>query len=71
MVECRYFGGKIREVMLFTDDLADYAIKRLEGYLAHKWGVESSLPNSHPFKSTATLWWHPDHCEYWKTQFRW
>ena len=24
----QYFGGKIREVMLFTDDLSDYAIKR-------------------------------------------
>ena len=39
--------------MLFSSDLADYTIKRMEGYLAHKWGSEGNLPSDHPFKSTA------------------
>ena len=26
--------------------------QKLEGYLAHKWGLTSSLPDSHPFKYT-------------------
>ena len=49
----QYFGGRIYEVMLFSSDLSDYNIKRLEGYLAHKWNSKSNLPASHPFKSTA------------------
>ena len=27
--------------------------QKTEGYLAHKWGLTSSLPNDHPYKSTA------------------
>ena len=27
--------------------------QKIEGYLAHKWGLTSSLPNDHPYKSTA------------------
>ncbi|NBQ25852.1 MAG: hypothetical protein EBU26_16625, partial [Verrucomicrobia bacterium] len=45
--------GTIYEVLLYANDLPDYTIKRMEGYLAHKWGSEASLPSGHPFKSTA------------------
>jgi hypothetical protein len=27
--------------------------QRIEGYLAHKWGLTASLPNDHPYKSSA------------------
>ena len=27
-------------------------IERAEGYLAHKWGLESELPAGHPYKSS-------------------
>ena len=30
-------------------------VERIEGYLAHKWGQESSLPVGHPYKSSAPL----------------
>ena len=30
-------------------------VQRIEGYLAHKWGQESSLPSDHPYKSSAPL----------------
>ena len=30
-----------------------YSIEKAEGYLAHKWGLESSLPSSHPYKTSA------------------
>ncbi len=46
-------AGKIYEVMLYDNKLAEYSRKRLEGYLAHKWGGASNLPSGHPFKSTA------------------
>ena len=45
--------GTIYEVLLYTNDLPDYTIKRMEGYLAHKWGSTAKLPSTHPFKSTA------------------
>jgi len=28
-------------------------LTKAEGYLAHKWGLESSLPSSHPYKTSA------------------
>ena len=31
-------------------DITD--VEKAEGYLAHKWGLESNLPNSHPYKSS-------------------
>jgi hypothetical protein len=48
-----YLNVDIQEVMLFSSDLPDYTIKRMEGYLAHKWGSTGNLPSGHPFKSTA------------------
>jgi hypothetical protein len=32
-------------------DITD--VEKAEGYLAHKWGLESSLPSSHPYKTSA------------------
>ena len=29
------------------------AIQKVEGYLAHKWNISSSLPSDHPYKSSA------------------
>jgi hypothetical protein len=46
-------AGKVYEVMLYDNKLAEYSRKRLEGYLAHKWGGASNLPSGHPFKSNA------------------
>jgi hypothetical protein len=46
------FNGELYEVMVFTKTLNDFAVRRLEGYLAYKWGASGSLPNSHPFKNT-------------------
>ena len=28
-------------------------VKKAEGYLAHKWGLEGNLPADHPYKSSA------------------
>ena len=45
--------GTVYEVLLYASDLPDYTIKRMEGYLAHKWGSAANLPSGHPFKSSA------------------
>ena len=47
------FYGDIAEVIVGDDTLADSDAQRLEGYLAHKWGLTSNLPVSHPYKTTA------------------
>lgn len=44
-------NGKMGEAMIFTSGLNLSTRQKLDGYLAWKWGTESSLPSSHPFKS--------------------
>ena len=45
----------IHEIMLFSGSLTDFAIRRMEGYLAHKWGSEARLVSGHPFKTSEPL----------------
>jgi hypothetical protein len=46
-----FFDGAILEVIIFDVALDDWNIRRLEGYLAHKWGLPGSLPSSHAFRN--------------------
>jgi hypothetical protein len=45
----------MHEVMLFSGELTDFAVRRMEGYLAHKWGSNTRLGANHPFKSNRPL----------------
>lgn len=47
-----YFSGTIAEIVLFYTANDDVTRQRMEGYLAWKWGLESSLPNNHPYKNS-------------------
>jgi hypothetical protein len=40
----------ISEFMIFNDDLSVDNNQKIEGYLAHKWNVDSLLPQDHSFK---------------------
>jgi hypothetical protein len=44
-----FHNGDVAEVVFGL--LADR--QRIEGYLAHKWGLAGSLPNDHPYKTNA------------------
>lgn len=44
--------GWLSEVIFFTWTLTDAERERVEGYLAHKWGRASALPNAHPYKQS-------------------
>lgn len=51
-------GGRMAEFFTVADvpgtggtDITD--VQKAEGYLAHKWGLEGSLPVDHPYKSSA------------------
>ena len=48
-----YFDGAICEVLLLSTTLSEGDRQKLEGYLAHKWGTEGSLPLSHPYRAAA------------------
>jgi len=43
-------SGHICEVVMVLGNLSSDDTFRMEGYLAHKWGFETSLPSGHPYK---------------------
>ena len=46
----RFFSGFIGEVLIFNTTLSTGQRQQIEGYLAHKWGLTTNLPVTHPFK---------------------
>jgi hypothetical protein len=47
-----YLNGFIAEMVIATTALSVDDRQRLEGYLAHKWGLTANLPPEHPYKTT-------------------
>jgi len=47
------FTGKIAEIVIVPSVLSTADRQKMEGYLAHKWGLEGSLDSGHPYKSAA------------------
>ncbi len=46
-----FLEGEIGEIIFLTGDLSDENRQRMEGYLAHKWGLQAQLPSNHPHLS--------------------
>jgi uncharacterized repeat protein (TIGR02543 family) len=44
---------RIGEILIIPGELTAENRQKLEGYLAHKWGLAGNLPAEHPFKATA------------------
>lgn len=42
--------GTLQEIVLYSTTLTTVQRQQVEGYLAWKWGLQGSLPSSHPFK---------------------
>jgi hypothetical protein len=50
------FEGDFFEIILVDGSTVDDAMRqKIEGYLAHKWGLEADLPIGHPYKTKAPL----------------
>ena len=47
--------GYISEIIHLNYAASDSDRQKIEGYLAHKWGLESRLPTNHPYKASAPL----------------
>ena len=47
------FNGKMGEVLIISS-VSSSEREKIEGYLAHKWGLSGNLPNSHPYKQSVT-----------------
>jgi hypothetical protein len=45
--------GSIAELVICQSNLSESVRQKVEGYLAHKWGLADSLPADHPYKSAA------------------
>jgi hypothetical protein len=48
-----YFQGYLGELIIIDSRLSTENRQKLEGYLAHKWGLASELPADHPYRSAA------------------
>ena len=44
------FDGQIAEVLVFDKEVNLVNRQKIEGYLAHKWGLNGQLPNLHPYR---------------------
>jgi hypothetical protein len=47
----RFWEGVICEIIGFNRNLTDPERQQMEGYLAHKWGLITTLPADHPYKT--------------------
>lgn len=51
----RHWIGEIGEIFLIKRALTTEERQQMEGYLAHKWGLEGDLPNGHPYRFNPPL----------------
>jgi hypothetical protein len=53
----QYYNGKMREVMIYSGTLTTTQRQQIEGYLAAKWGIQSSLPTFSPTSISGCRLW--------------
>jgi hypothetical protein len=46
-----YANCDLGEIVMVTGTPTDNTRQRIEGYLAHKWGLTANLPSDHPYKT--------------------
>ena len=50
-LSAQYFIGHVHEIIWIRQSLNLATRQRIEGYLAHKWGLTANLPAGHPYKT--------------------
>jgi hypothetical protein len=46
-----FMRGNVGEILFYNSTLSTQNFQLVEGYLAWKWGLQASLPSSHPYKN--------------------
>lgn len=46
------FDGEIAEILAYQGDVGETDRQKVEGYLAHKYGLAANLPSTHPYKTS-------------------
>jgi len=46
-----FFNGHVFEIIVLNSAASLDTRQRIEGYLAHKWGLTANLPSDHPYKT--------------------
>jgi len=49
--DARFLDGSIKEIIILDTDPNETTRQIIEGYLAHKWGLEANLAADHPYKN--------------------
>ena len=49
----RVWKGDLGELLIYNTELNVSNFEKIEGYLAHKWGLTANLPANHPYKNNA------------------
>jgi hypothetical protein len=47
--------GNMCEIITYSNPVTPFNQQKIEGYLGWKWGIQSNLPTTHPFKTAAPL----------------
>jgi hypothetical protein len=55
----RFATGYFHEILVYNSVLTTIQRQKVEGYLAHKWGLQSSLPSNHPHKTAGPTYEEP------------
>ena len=46
----KYLRGNFAELLVFNEALPTNSVRQIEGYLAHKWGLNNNLLVTHPYR---------------------
>lgn len=47
-----FMRGNVGEILFYNSTLSTQNFQTIEGYLAWKWGLQSQLPSTHPYRNT-------------------
>ena len=48
-----YFTGELAEIIVYNGQLTTNERQQIEGYIAHRYGLQSNLPSTHPYRNFA------------------